>query len=263
MASSLRTMSLRRVSSTILSSRAAYLKQLRPANALYRNFSSSLIRQKELGYLVGTKAALQAANDPSFTPSPTLFEKEFSMKGRVVAVSGANRGLGLETALALAEAGATVHCFDLASTPSDIFSASSAYLKRLGPQVGRIEYSTLDVTNQDTVWSTVEKIAEREGGKLDACIAAAGIFNGEPILEYKAEDLKKIVDVNLNGVLFFAQACGRVMDKAGNGGSIILLASAGGTNAIRVRQVGVFYISLYTNVTYFYCRLSGNARNSL
>ena len=253
MASSLRTMSLRRVSSTILSSRAAYLKQLKPANALYRNFSSSLIRQKELGYLVGTKAALQAANDPSFTPSPTLFEKEFSMKGRVVAVSGANRGLGLETALALAEAGATVHCFDLASTPSDIFSASSAYLKRLGPQVGRIEYSTLDVTNQDTVWSTVEKVAGREGGKLDACIAAAGIFNGEPILEYKAEDLKKIVDVNLNGVLFFAQACGRVMDKAGNGGSIILLASAGGTNAIRVRQVEAFSILLYTNVTYFYC----------
>lgn len=235
MALSLRATSLRRAIPAILNTvhPAVGLRQARNVNVINRKFTQTSSKRIETETLVGTKAAVRAANDPSFTPHPTLFEKEFSMEGRVVAVSGGNRGIGLETALALAEAGASVYCFDLPTTPSDIFTASSAYLKRLGPKAGRLEYASLDVTDQDAVWAAIEKVADQEGGRLDACVAAAGIIIGSPCLEYTAADFTKVLNVNVNGVFYFAQACGRIMEKAGKGGSMILVASAGGTNAIR------------------------------
>ncbi|OJA09978.1 hypothetical protein AZE42_13672, partial [Rhizopogon vesiculosus] len=68
---------------------------------------------------LGIEAALEAATDPSITPKPKIFD-EFALTDRVGLVSGANRGLGLEMALACCEAGArVVYCFDLPETPSD------------------------------------------------------------------------------------------------------------------------------------------------
>ena len=54
---------------------------------------------------LGVEAALKAKEDPSFVPRPKIFD-EFALTDRVGLVSGGNRGIGLETAIALAEAGA-------------------------------------------------------------------------------------------------------------------------------------------------------------
>lgn len=65
-----------------------------------------------------TTAADGAASDPA--PAPTLFAHEFSLADRVALVSGGGRGLGLEMALALVEAGArAVYCVDLPAEPAD------------------------------------------------------------------------------------------------------------------------------------------------
>ncbi|THH09630.1 hypothetical protein EW145_g1861 [Phellinidium pouzarii] len=109
--------------------------------------------------LVGVQAALRARSDPAFTPRPTLLQKEFDLTGRVAVISGGNRGLGLEIAEALCEAGAIVHCLDLPEAPGDTWHATQEYVMRLNLPSARLEYKKVDVTNQRLVWDIVEKIA--------------------------------------------------------------------------------------------------------
>ena len=110
--------------------------------------------QRPISHPVGVQAALRSASDASFTPRPTLLEKEFSLAGRVAVVTGGQRGLGLEMALALIEAGArAVYCIDLPKEPSAEWQATHEYAKKLGSSgktggEGRLEYISGDVTNQ-------------------------------------------------------------------------------------------------------------------
>lgn len=80
----------------------------------------------------------------------------------------------------------------------------------------------------------VEDIADKEG-RLDGLIAAAGIQQETPALEYKAEDANRMFEVNITGTMITAQAAAKQMIKFGNGGSIVLIASMSGTVANRVR----------------------------
>lgn len=182
---------------------------------------------------IGVEAALLAASDPTFQPRPTL-QKEFELTGRVAIVSGGNRGLGLEMAEAMCEAGAIVYCLDLPSTPGDEWKATASYVQRLGIEKARLEYVSVDVTNQQMIWNAAENIANKEG-RMDVCIAAAGILHGADCLEYPAEDFQKVMSVNVNGVLHTAQAAGRQMAKFGTPGSIILIASMSGSITNKVR----------------------------
>lgn len=190
---------------------------------------------------IGVEAALKAAEDPSFKPRLTL-QKEFDLTGRVAVVSGGNRGLGLEMAEALCEAGAIVYCLDLPSEPGKEWTATRDYVKRIGLETGRLEYVSVDVTDQQTVWDVVENIANKEK-RMDVCIAAAGILNKETdCLEYRAKDLQRVLNVNINGVMYTAQAAGRQMARFGTPGSIILIASMSGSITNKV----IRFVSVYT-----------------
>ena len=201
-----------------------------------RLFSSSNARYKRsespLG-AIGVEAALIASKDPSFKPRPTLLQEEFSLQGRVAVVSGGNRGLGLEMAEALCEAGAAVHCLDLPAEPGNDWVATQRYVDRMGVKGGRLEYASVDVTDQSATWEAIEKIGDKEK-RLDVCIAAAGILAEAKGLEYPAKDFQKILSVNVNGVLHTAQAAGRQMKRFDSPGSIILIASMAGSIAIGV-----------------------------
>jgi NAD(P)-dependent dehydrogenase (short-subunit alcohol dehydrogenase family) len=179
--------------------------------------------------LVGVAAALKAASDPSFTPKKTLFD-EFSLTGRVAVVTGGNRGLGLEMALALCEAGATVYALDLPASPGEEFVATADYAKKLG---STLKYVSADVTDQKGIWEKVAAIGDAEK-RVDVCVAAAGILHGADCLEYKAEDFQRVMNVNVNGVLYAAQAAGRQMTRFGIPGSIIMIASMSGSITNRV-----------------------------
>lgn len=81
-------------------------------------------------------------------PTPTLFAHEFALTDRVALVTGGNRGIGLEAAMALSEAGArAVYCVDLPEKPGDEWRAVHDYLGKMGGK-GRLEYVTGDVRNQ-------------------------------------------------------------------------------------------------------------------
>ncbi|KAJ7109659.1 hypothetical protein C8R43DRAFT_1091751 [Mycena crocata] len=177
----------------------------------------------------GVDAALAGAS-----PVRTTFSL-FSLANRVALVTGAHRGIGLEMALALAEAGAVVYCLDLPTEPDSDWLKVQSYANELpnsehqkGQKKGRLEYISGDVTDQKAMWAKVEDIVDREG-RIDICMANAGILQGADCLEYSAEDFRKVLDINVSGVLFTAQAAGRQMQKLGISGSIILTASMSGT----------------------------------
>jgi NAD(P)-dependent dehydrogenase (short-subunit alcohol dehydrogenase family) len=79
----------------------------------------------------------------------------------------------------------------------------------------------------------VEEIGNKHG-RIDGLIAAAGIQQETPALEYTAEDANKMFEVNVTGVFMTAQAVAKQMIKFGKGGSIVLIASMSGSIANRV-----------------------------
>ncbi|KAI1202763.1 hypothetical protein F5X97DRAFT_189133 [Nemania serpens] len=173
-------------------------------------------------------------NTAQNTPSPakeTL--PEFSLKGRVVVVSGGAQGLGVVQAEALLEAGATVHVFDRQPEPS----ANSTYQKvaqRARNELGTaMFYHQIDVrTGVETLNSVVEEIAKKHG-RIDGLIAAAGIQQETSALDYTAADSDRMLGVNVTGVLMTAQAVARQMISLGSTGSLVLIASMSGTIANR------------------------------
>ncbi|SPO06120.1 probable dehydrogenases with different specificities (related to short-chain alcohol dehydrogenases) [Cephalotrichum gorgonifer] len=157
---------------------------------------------------------------------------EFSLKDKVVIVTGGARGLGLVQAEALLESGATVHAFDRLPEP-DSDSAFAAVSRRARDELGvSLTYHQLDVRDAEHLNKVVEGIAS-EKGRLDGLIAAAGIQQETPALEYTAEDFNRMLEINVTGVFVTAQAVARQMVRLGKGGSMVLIASMSGTVANR------------------------------
>ncbi|KAF2021963.1 NAD(P)-binding protein [Aaosphaeria arxii CBS 175.79] len=155
---------------------------------------------------------------------------EFNLRGKVVLVSGAARGLGLTQAEALLEGGATVYALDRLPEPSpDFHVIAQRAEKELGTS---LKYCQVDVRDIPNLNKIVEDIAN-EHGRLDGLIAAAGIQQETPALEYTAEDANRMFEVNITGVFMTSQAVAKQMIRFGNGGSIVLIASMSGTVANR------------------------------
>ncbi|KAE8366215.1 hypothetical protein BDV27DRAFT_125699 [Aspergillus caelatus] len=155
---------------------------------------------------------------------------EFSLAGKVVCVSGAARGLGLTQAEALLEAGAKVYALDRLEEPSPEFYEIQ---KRAKEELGtELQYRRIDVRDTELLESTIEAIADAEG-RLDGLVAAAGIQQETPALEYTAQDANTMFEVNVTGVFMTSKAVAKQMIRFGNGGSIALIASMSGTIANR------------------------------
>jgi len=171
---------------------------------------------------------------PAKEPAPATYLgttsrlPEFNLTSKVVLVSGAARGLGLVQAEALLEAGATVYALDRLESPSPDFARVQ---KRAETELGtKLHYRRIDVRDTENLNKVVEEIANQEG-RLDGLIAAAGIQQETPALEYTAKDANTMFEVNITGVFMTAQAAAKQMIRFGNGGSIVMIASMSGTIA--------------------------------
>ena len=156
---------------------------------------------------------------------------EFNLTDKVILISGAARGLGLTQAEALLEAGATVYALDRLSEPSpDYYRVQKRAAEELGTT---LYYRQIDVRDVEGLNEVVAEIADKHG-KMDGLLAAAGIQQETPALEYTAQDSNRMMEVNVTGVFMTAQAVAKQMIKSGNGGSICLIASMSASVANRV-----------------------------
>jgi sorbose reductase len=144
----------------------------------------------------------------------------FSLEGKVAAVTGGARGIGLEVVRALAEAGASVALIYTSS--KDATQTAETIASATGQKV--VAYQS-DVRSKATITATIEQVV-KDFGKLDICVANAGIAAHHDSLSYAEEDWHEIMRVNLDGAMFTAQAAGNVFKRQGPGaGSMIFTAS--------------------------------------
>lgn len=139
------------------------------------------------------------------------------LDGRVVAITGAARGIGLATATALHERGARVAIGDI-----DLDTATAA-AKSLGPDVLALP---LDVTAEESVVEFVAA-AEDQLGPLDVLVNNAGIMPIGPFLEMPTALARRAVDINVCGVILGMKAALPGMLKRGSG-HIVNVSSAAG-----------------------------------
>jgi len=129
---------------------------------------------------------------------------------------------------ALAEAGGEVHCLDRLPEPDEEFTAAQ---KRVVPEFGgSLHYGRVDVSDTDKLEAVIETIADRRK-RLDGLIAAAGVQQITPAVEYTVADVAKMMEINYTGVFMTATAVARQMIKYNTLGSMCLIASMSGTMA--------------------------------
>lgn len=141
----------------------------------------------------------------------------FDLTGRHVLVTGASRGIGRSIALALARAGADVAV--TARGSADLADTATA-IRAAGRKAVAIE---LDVRDAKRCRAAADEAASSLGG-LDVLVNNAGVEEVRPSLDVDEALWEKIVDTNLKGAFFVAQAAARIMAGAG-GGSIVNLCS--------------------------------------
>ena len=139
----------------------------------------------------------------------------FRLDDRVVIVTGASSGLGVSFAQAFAEAGADLV---LGARRVEKMTHTAALVEQAGR---RVHTRKTDVADPEQCQQLVDA-AMAEFGRVDVLINNAGVGTAVPATRETAQEFRSVVDVNLGGSYWMAQACGRVMQP---GSSIINIAS--------------------------------------
>ncbi|MEV0600296.1 glucose 1-dehydrogenase [Streptomyces sp. NPDC050315] len=139
----------------------------------------------------------------------------FRLDGKVAVITGASSGLGAGFAVALAQAGADVV---LAARRTDKLADVADQVRATGRRAVTV---ATDVTDPEQCEVMVGAGLEEFGG-IDVLINNAGIGTAVPALRERPEEFRKVIDLNLNGAYWSAQACARVMK---HGSSIVNVAS--------------------------------------
>ncbi len=148
----------------------------------------------------------------------------FRLEGKVALITGASRGLGAGIADALREAGATV-----VGTSRDPESAA-----QVAEQLGSVPV-VMDVIDVSSVQRGIERVAS-EFGRLDLLVNNAGLNIPQSVFEVDESSWDSVINSNLKGTFFAAQAAARHMAERGEGGRIINVASQAGVVGIEERS---------------------------
>lgn len=150
----------------------------------------------------------------------------FSLEGKVAVVTGASSGLGVAFAQALAEAGADVV---LAARRVERLADTASLVQGCGRRA-------LTVATDVSVPAQCQALVEAsvaEFGRLDILVNNAGVGTAVPATRETPEQFRQVLDVNLNGSYWMAQAAGRVMQP---GSSIINISSVLGITTAGLPQ---------------------------
>lgn len=139
----------------------------------------------------------------------------FRLDGKVVIVTGASSGLGVAFAQGCAQAGADVV---LAARRTEKLGDTAELVAAAGRRALAVR---TDVTEPEQCQSMVARAME-EFGRVDVLVNNAGVGTAVPATRETPEEFRAVVDINLHGSYWAAQACARVMEP---GSSIVNIAS--------------------------------------
>jgi len=141
----------------------------------------------------------------------------FDLEGKTALVTGGGRGIGLDMAVGLAEAGATVV---VASRKLENCEAAAAEIG------GSARAMALDMSDGSAIEAFCDRF-ENEVPKLDILVNNAGVTWGAPVLEYPMDAWDRVYNVNVRGLWQLSQRIARGMKEAG-GGNMVNITSVGG-----------------------------------
>ena len=145
-----------------------------------------------------------------------IFEGRF--EGRTAIVTGAASGIGRDVAGRLRAEGARISLWDV----------NAAALASASDELGAPDSHAVDTAAEDQVEEAMKRSVEALGGRLDIMVASAGITGpNSAAKDYPADDWRKVININVNGVFFCNRAAIRVMERA-DYGRIVNVASVAG-----------------------------------
>jgi 3-oxoacyl-[acyl-carrier protein] reductase len=142
-----------------------------------------------------------------------------SLQNRTALVTGASRGIGRATALALAKAGAhvLVHYRDNAQEAASVVAAIQA-------ENGRADAIPADLGTPDGAALLAKEVRSIVGDRLDVLVLNAGISKSVLIADYTLEDFDSLFATNVRGPFFLVQ---KLVPVLGEGSSIVVISSLG------------------------------------
>lgn len=144
----------------------------------------------------------------------------FSLVERTAVVTGAASGIGLETAVTYAKAGAKVIMADVAAEG----------LEKAAAAIPDAVAVPTDVSSKEAI-EDLARAALRSTGRIDVWANVAGIIRNSPLVDTTEEDLDAVLGVNLKGVFWGTATAGRVMSAAKRG-TVVNVASSGGETPV-------------------------------
>jgi NAD(P)-dependent dehydrogenase (short-subunit alcohol dehydrogenase family) len=150
----------------------------------------------------------------------------FSLVGKVAVVTGASSGLGVAFAVGLAEAGADIA---LGARRAGKLAATAELVAAAGRKSVAV---ATDVTSPADCQALVDAAME-SFGRVDILVNNAGVGTAVPATRETPEQFRQVIDINLNGCYWMAQACARVMKP---GSSIVNISSVLGITTAGLPQ---------------------------
>jgi len=151
----------------------------------------------------------------------TPIQQLFDLKGQVALITGGSRGLGLQMAESLGEAGAKVM---LTARKAAELEEAAAHLSERGIDA---RWIAADASKPEDVQRVVDETLQRLG-RIDILVNNAGATWGAPAEDYPLEAWDKVMNLNIRSLFLFAQAAGKAWMIPNKGGRVINVASIAG-----------------------------------